>query len=94
MDLKLLLTVCLTVFVAELGDKTQFATMSFAANREVSGWVVFAGASLGLVMAAGIGVVAGQFLAQFLSPKILTWIAGIIFVVLGSLTLFKAMQMQ
>ncbi len=89
----MLLTVCLTVFVAELGDKTQFATMGFAADKSANAWVVFAGASLGLVMAAGIGVLAGQLLSQFLSPRFLTWAAGLIFLLIGGLTLYKAVQM-
>ena len=40
------LTIFGTVFLAELGDKTQLATLVFAANREVNLWLVFAGGSL------------------------------------------------
>ena len=46
MDWKLLASVFATVFVAELGDKTQLATLLFAADKDVSKWTVFAGASL------------------------------------------------
>ena len=49
MDYKLLFTIFAAVFVAELGDKTQLATMLFAADKEVNRLTVFLGASLALV---------------------------------------------
>ena len=60
MDLKILATVFIAVFIAELGDKTQLATLLFAADKDVSKWTVFLGASSALVVAAGIGVLAGR----------------------------------
>ncbi|MGH8120886.1 MAG: TMEM165/GDT1 family protein [Gammaproteobacteria bacterium] len=59
MDLKIFFTVFTTVFIAEISDKTQLATLLFAADREVSKLTVFLGASLALMLAAGIGVIAG-----------------------------------
>lgn len=93
MDLKVFLTVCLTVFVAELGDKTQFATMAFAAKGDAGPWLIFAASSLGLIAAAGIGVVMGQWLSTLISAKTLSMVAGGVFVLLGVITLFKASQM-
>ena len=52
MEYKVLLTVFVAVFIAELGDKTQLATMLFAADKEVSKLTVFVGSSLALVMAS------------------------------------------
>lgn len=92
-DIKLFFTVAITVFLAELGDKTQFATMAFAAGKDVSPWLVFAGASAGLVLAAGIGVVAGNVLAAWLNPKWLMLAAGAVFVVIGALTVHSAIKM-
>lgn len=90
MDLKILATVFITVFIAELGDKTQLATMLFAADKEVSKITVFAGASLALVIASGIGVMAGGILSQYISEKHLHYIAGIGFIGIGIWTLVRA----
>ena len=90
MDLKVLFTVFAAVFIAELGDKTQLATLLFAADKEVSKFTVFLGASLALVVASGIGVLAGGLIAQYVSAKYLHYIAGIGFVGIGIWTLVKA----
>jgi putative Ca2+/H+ antiporter (TMEM165/GDT1 family) len=90
MDLKILLTVFLTVFVAELGDKTQLATMLFAADQQVSKWTVFLGASLALVATSALGVIAGGVLSNLISPKQLQLIAGGGFIAIGIWTLWRA----
>ena len=56
MDWKILGAVFVSVFIAEMGDKTQLATMLFASDKEVSKWTIFLGASLALIAASGIGV--------------------------------------
>lgn len=90
MDLKVLLTVFIAVFIAELGDKTQLATLLFAADKEVSKFTVFVGASLALILASAIGVLAGGVVSQYVSEKYLHYIAGIGFVGIGIWTLAKA----
>ncbi|MEW6166249.1 MAG: TMEM165/GDT1 family protein [Pseudomonadota bacterium] len=90
MDLKIFATVFATVFVAELGDKTQLATLLFAADRPASKWAVFAGSALALVLAAGIGVLAGGWLSQAVSPRQLKLLAGIGFLLIGTWTLRSA----
>jgi len=84
-----LFTVFTAVFIAELGDKTQLATLLFAADKEVSKLTVFVGASLALIVASGIGVFAGGVISQFISEKQLHYIAGIGFVGIGIWTLLK-----
>lgn len=86
----MLFTVFAAVFVAELGDKTQLATLLFAADKEVSKWTVFVGASLALIVASAIGVLAGGLISQYISEKHLNYIAGIGFVVIGLWTLARA----
>jgi len=90
MDLKVLATVFVAVFIAELGDKTQLATMLFAADGKVSRLTVFIGASLALVVASGIGVLAGGFISQHVSEKHLNYIAGAGFIAIGIWTMYKA----
>ena len=90
MDPKILAEVFAAVFIAELGDKTQLATMLFAADKAVSKWTVFTGASLALVVASGIGVLAGAFLAEHVSTKLLHYVAGAGFIAIGVWTLAKA----
>lgn len=86
----MLLTVFATVFFAELGDKTQLATLLFAADKEVSKVTVFVGASLALIVTSAIGVLAGGVISQYVSEKYLHYIAGIGFVAIGVWTLVKA----
>lgn len=90
MELKLLGTVFATVFIAELGDKTQLATLLFAAREGASLLTVFVAASLALVLASAIGVVAGGLISSYLDPKYLSWLAGAAFILVGIWTLWHA----
>jgi putative Ca2+/H+ antiporter (TMEM165/GDT1 family) len=90
MDWKVFGTVFATVFLAELGDKTQLATLLFASDKEVSKMTVFLGSAAALVLAAAIGVLAGSLLGKYVNPKHLQMVAGIGFVVIGLWTLRSA----
>ncbi len=90
MDWKILSTVFVSVFVAELGDKTQLATMLFASDKDASKLTIFLGAALALVLSSAIGVAAGSLISQYVSAKTLQYVAGIGFVGIGLWTLLKA----
>lgn len=90
MDWKIFATIFGAVFIAELGDKTQLATMLFAADRDVSKYTVFLAASAALVVAAAIGVLAGSLLSEYIDEKYLHYIAGIGFIGIGIYTLYNA----
>ena len=90
MDWKIFLTVFGAIFIAELGDKTQLATMLFATDKEVSKYTVFLAASAALVVASAIGVLAGSLLSEYINEKYLHYIAGVGFIIIGAFTLFKA----
>jgi len=83
MDPKLFLTVFGTVFVAELGDKTQLATLLYAADAPHAKLTVFAAAASALALASALVVLAGGTAAAWLSPRLLRWLAGAGFVAIG-----------
>lgn len=87
--IKAFFVVFLTVFVAEVGDKTQLATMLFAADGKQSPWLVFAASASALVLAAAIGVLVGSQLSRFIAPETLKLIAGIGFIAIGAWTLIS-----
>jgi putative Ca2+/H+ antiporter (TMEM165/GDT1 family) len=90
MDWKIFITVFAAVFIAELGDKTQLATMLFAADREVNKLTVFFAASAALVLASAIGVLAGSLLSSYLNERALHYVAGAGFILIGGWILYKA----
>ena len=85
MDLNLFLTVFSTVFVAELGDKTQLATLLYASNGAHPKWTVFAASASALVLTSALGVLGGALVAEYVSPKVIRWVAGLGFVGVGVL---------
>lgn len=90
MDLKLFITVFGTVFLAELGDKTQLATLLFASRPGSSLLTIFIAASLALVATSAIGVLAGAVISDYVEPKYLSYVAGVGFILIGGWTLWRA----
>ena len=90
MDWKIFATIFASVFIAELGDKTQLATMLFAADKEVSRVTVFLAASAALIVASALGVLAGSLLSETINEKLLHYIAGVGFIGIGAFTLYTA----
>jgi putative Ca2+/H+ antiporter (TMEM165/GDT1 family) len=83
-DWQSFLTVFVTVFVAELGDKTQLATLLYAADADRSRLVVFLAASAALVLTSALGVLAGELVSRTVSPATLRWVAGLGFIAIGA----------
>ena len=90
MDPKLIATVFVTVFLAELGDKTQLATILFATRESSSLVTIFLAASAALVASAALGVAAGATLANYLQPRYLSYAAGTGFILIGAWTVWQA----
>ncbi len=86
MDWRVMLTTFGVIFLAEMGDKTQIAAMTMAAEKKRP-WEVFIAASLALTAVSAIGVVVGGVLGQYLP---LDWVkrgAGALFIIIGVLVL-------
>jgi putative Ca2+/H+ antiporter (TMEM165/GDT1 family) len=88
MDWKLFATTFAAVFVAELGDKTQLATLSLASGK-VNRLSVFLGSAGALVCTSLIAVLAGELISRYVPPVYLRRGAGAIFIILGVLYLFR-----
>jgi putative Ca2+/H+ antiporter (TMEM165/GDT1 family) len=79
-----------TVFLAELGDKTQLATLLFAAEQHMSKVGVFAASASALVLSSLLAVLVGAQLSAYVSPRLLKLIAGAGFVAIGIWVLLDA----
>jgi putative Ca2+/H+ antiporter (TMEM165/GDT1 family) len=90
MELRVFATVFATIFVAELGDKTQLATLLYAAESESPKLVVFFASASALVLTSALGVLAGGLVSSYLNPRVLSWVAGLGFVGIGLWTLWRA----
>ena len=82
MLLTLLFTTFITVFLAEMGDKTQLTTvtLSSATNKPLA---VFIGSSLALILATLLGALAGSSIANLIPAFILKLLSGIVFLIIG-----------
>lgn len=79
-------TTFLTIFLAEIGDKTQLSTLLMSAESH-SPWVVFIGSAAALITTSLLGVLLGRWIASRLSPKIVEKAAGVMLLLI-SLMLF------
>ena len=90
MDFKLFVAVFGTVFLAELGDKTQLATFLFAADKTASLVTVYLGATSALALASGIAVIGGALISNLVDPRYLSYAAGTGFILIGAWTIWQA----
>ncbi len=91
MDWRLLVTTFGTIFLAELGDKTQLATLSFAAGKNTL-VPVFIGSSLALVTSSLLACLLGSTLAKVLPIRWVHLAAGLAFIVIGALLVVRTIR--
>ncbi|HEX4079426.1 MAG TPA: TMEM165/GDT1 family protein [Rhizomicrobium sp.] len=82
-----LLAMFVTIFVAELGDKTQLATLLFASERKISPLLVFGAAAAALVTGTAFAVLVGTAGSRYVQGVPLKLVAGLGFVAIGIWTL-------
>jgi putative Ca2+/H+ antiporter (TMEM165/GDT1 family) len=90
------MTVAIAFFLAELGDKTQLATISLAAQysttgvSQISSFIqVWIGSTLGMVIADGFAIIVGIVMGKKLPEKLIKWVSAAIFIGFGVVTLWK-----
>ena len=88
--MKSLAVVFFSILFAELGDKTQLATMLFATDENVGKVGIFLAASAALVVSTLIAVMAGQLITRVVAPSTLQKIAGLGFILVGVWTLVSS----
>ena len=86
MDWRVMLTTFGIIFLAEMGDKTQLAAMTMAAEKKRP-WEVFIGASLALAVVSAVGILVGAALGQYLPLEWIKRVAGVAFILIGVLVL-------
>ena len=84
-------TVAIAFFLAEMGDKTQLATISLAVKYQ-SVISVLMGTTLGMVIADAIGIIAGVVMRKHLPERIIKWISTIVFVLFGLIGVYKILS--
>ena len=87
-----MISISLTFILAELGDKTQLATVALAANHMEEHFFIFLGASFGLIMANLFGIFAGKFIFSHFRESSVKIVSSFIFFVFGSLNIFEVLQ--
>ncbi|NPA95111.1 MAG: TMEM165/GDT1 family protein [Thermodesulfobacteria bacterium] len=82
-DFKIFITVFGSVFLSELGDKTQLATFLFATTEKGRALSVFAGSACALVLSSALAVLGAGVVGKYMNPALINKIAGIGFIVIG-----------
>jgi putative Ca2+/H+ antiporter (TMEM165/GDT1 family) len=88
MDWKLFSVTFGTIFLAELGDKTQVAAIAASAEAK-SLWEIWLAVVLALGLAGTLGVLFGRLLSEYLNPSLIRYLSGGLFVIVGFWILFK-----
>lgn len=81
----------ITIFLAEMGDKTQVATLLMTAQSQHP-WLVFTGAALALIATSLLGVAVGYWLSRHLTPKVLNPTVAMLMLAIAAWLIFDIMQ--
>lgn len=91
MEIRLFFSTFITIFVAEIGDKTQVTTLLMSAESQAP-WIVFGGAGAALILTSLIGVLLGRWLANRVSVATLETATGVILTVIAVLLLWDVVH--
>ena len=93
MIFNLLISSFITIFIAELGDKTQLATLTLSGNS-TKPWAVFLGSASARILATLLGVLAGGSISIFIPEIYLKLIASITFLIIGSRLIYDSFKID
>ncbi len=91
MDWKIFATAFLTLFLAELGDKTMLATIAIASEQK-DFYGVWIGSTIGMVLADGLAIIVGKMMGKKLPEILIKYVGAAIFLISGALTLWEAFK--
>lgn len=91
-EVRIFFSTFLTIFLAELGDKTQLTTLLMSAESHAP-WVVFTGAGLALITTSLLGVWLGCWLARRIAPRVLEMAAGSLLLGIAALLVWDVIQL-
>lgn len=92
MRIKAMLPIFSSVFMAELGDKTQLATVLFIAGGSATALEVFLASSAALVLSTFLAVMFGAAIGKVISPRALKTLAGLAFVIMGGYFIYQGLN--
>lgn len=81
-------TVAIAFFLAEMGDKTQFATAALAAKYDSLAWII-CGTTMAMALADGLGIMVGTVLTEFLPKERINYISAITFIAFGAFGFYE-----
>jgi len=87
---KIFVSTFVAIFLAELGDKTQFAVFSLSAEKKTP-FIIAIAATLAMGASSLVAAILGNAAGHFISPRITRYVAGAVFVILGVVILFGKM---
>ena len=90
-EIQIFLSTFLTIFLAEIGDKTQLTILLMSAESQ-SPWLIFLGAGLALIATSLCGVLLGKWLSTRISPKALDTSAGLLLIFISALLTWDFFQ--
>lgn len=90
-ELQIFCSTFFTIFLAELGDKTQVTTLLMSAESQ-SPWLVFAGAGAALITTSLLGVLLGRWLSKRISPRTLEVAAAVVLLIISVTLVWDVMQ--
>jgi putative Ca2+/H+ antiporter (TMEM165/GDT1 family) len=88
------LTTYIIIVLCELGDKTQVAVLLFTSKNPGKRWTIFCASALALILCVIVEVTVGLTLARYIGPHLINRGAGVIFLLIGLVTLYKGLDIS